>query len=294
MILYLSSLPKKIVEAIGEIDPDAEVNVLRTYADREEDILDIAINRPQNIKNLSLDSGTFSFNNAKTPHTDKSIDLFGDLLKKHYGKFDGGVFNFDEYFGAGGTQVNYANQLHLMSRGIPVIPVIQDIKEVDYYIENSEKYPYVAIGSGCRKDYRKGKSSKVIKDMVKRLYKAGIKVHLFAEMSYNFLKDIPVYSADAKSWLDWSTRRICCFFDEEKEKEVQLFLDLVTKRGEPNKKYYKKHPQCEAYEKWLDENFGWKITDLFLENRLTIVNAYYYCLLAKRIEAKHKELGVFD
>ena len=196
MILYLSSLQKKIAEFIALMDPEAVVNVLRTFADREEDILAIAIHRPPNIENLSLDSGTFSINNSKTSRSNTDLEGFCDFLQLHHGKFEGGVFNFDEFFGAGGTQINYANQVYLMHRGHMVIPVIQDIKEVDYYIENAEKYPYVAIGSGCRKDYRKGKSSIVIKEMVKRLYKAGIKVHLFAEMSYNFLKDIPVYSAD--------------------------------------------------------------------------------------------------
>jgi hypothetical protein len=293
MILYQSSQRKDIVEALGKTHPHIKVNVLKTFADSESDILALANNKPANLGKLILDSGTFSKNNSNRSHANLTREGYKNFLKDHLGKFDGGAFNYDEVFGTGGTQVNFANQQYLNHHGLNVIPVIQCFKEVEYYLSNSQKYPYVAIGSGCRKIARSVDGGEKIKNAVRKLHAADIKVHLFAEMAYNFLKDIPVYSSDAKSIIDWTKYRRCCFLDTVKDQEVQLCLDWKDLYGNENKDYYRFHPQCEAYEDWLYGNFQWTIADLNIEDNLWIANSYYYCWLEERIEAKHKENDVF-
>lgn len=294
MILYQSSQRKDIVEALGKTHPDIKVNVLRTFADREVDILDIAVNKPANLGKLILDSGTFSKNNSNRSHDNLTLEGYRNFLKDHLGKYDGGAFNYDEVFGAGGTQVNFSNQRYLGHHGLKVIPVIQDFKEVGYFCSNAKKYPYVAIGSGCRMVARSKDKGKRIKDAVRKLHAEGIKVHLFAEAAYDFLKDIPVYSSDAKSYLDWTKYRRCCFLDTVKDREVKLCLDWKNMNGDENEDYYRDHPQHDAYSDWLYENFQWNIADLNIEDNLWIANSYYYCWLEKRIAAKHDELDVFN
>jgi hypothetical protein len=289
MIFYQSSLHKDVLDALAKTHPDVKINVLRTYADTDQNILDIADNRPPNLGKLILDSGTFSKNNAKTITKDITLKKYASFLKKHLHKFDGGAFNYDEIFGPKGTEKNYSNQLYLEKQGLNVIPVIQDFKEVDDYCKNAAKYSYVAIGSGCRKADRKK-----IKDVTRRLHNAKVKVHLFAEASYSFMRDIPVTSSDSKSLIDWSKMKICCFFDKAKDKEVKLYLNWKNIRGKINKDYYQDHPLCDEYDKWLDANFGWSIPDMFIDDKMIFMaNSLYYCLLERIITKRHEQLNVF-
>jgi hypothetical protein len=183
--------------------------------------------------------------------------------------------------------------LYLNNHGLNVIPVIQDFHEVEYYCSNAKKYPYVAVGSGCRMMDRNKKKGKRIKETVRRLHNSGIKVHLFAEASYDFMKDIPVYSSDATSYQKWTTLFYCCFFDTVNDKEVQLSLNWKNSKGKINKDYYRTHYLQEEYAAWLYQNFEISIPELFLGNNLLLANSYYYCCLEKLITAKHIEFDVF-
>jgi hypothetical protein len=295
MIYYQSSQRKEVIEKLSDTHPAITINVLRTFADREIDVLDIAINKPKNVGKLIIDSGTFSKNTSGRNHKNLTLEGYRNFLIDHASKFDGGAFNYDEAFREDGAEINNANMKYLNYHGLNVIPVIQDESEVDYYCKNASSYPYVAFGSGYRKKHRNtDKGKELFKKDVIKLCKSNVKVHLLAEASYNFLKDIPVYSSDSKSCIDYTRLRQCCYFDLENDKETRLFLDLKNKKGEENKYYYKKHPLYKKYSIWLDQNFGWKISDLYIGYNLLTVNAYYYWWLEQRINEKHKELNILN
>lgn len=292
MYLFQSSLSSDILQKLNTIRPDIAINVLKTFSEPTDDKLILAYNKPDNLGGIILDSGTFTLNNpqAKTP-TFVTKELYKKFLDKHINKFNW-CFNFDEYHGNNGTETNVSNQLYYEFYGLNVIPVIHNLDaEVDYYCKNSKKYPLVAIGSMKKKTINK------VKAAVKLLYEHQVAVHLFSVGSFAKMYDMPVYSSDSTSYLQWSNLRRMCFFDlnytksknEFNYRECRLTLDSYNKSGTKNIDYYKSNPKHKEYENWLNDNLRLSINDLQNPYNLLVANSYYYWCLEMLITGLHKD-----
>ena len=282
MYLFQSSLSRAILDEIGKIKPDIKINVLRTFADEKNVILDMVYNKPANVNKIILDSGTYSIKTGNKKYSSRTKEDYKIFISNHGNQFDF-VFNFDIDHSDEGTEKNFENQLHFASQNLNVIPVIQNLNEVDYFCENAEKYPLVAIGS------KKMKDKDAVKKSVEKLYANGkIKVHLFGESSFTVTHDIPVYSTDSKSYIDWTINNMISFFDMDSKKEIRLNLNRWNKLGKENNDYYGFHDNYLPFVNWLHNHLNFLVQDLFLYNNLAIANSYYYWYLEQIITEEHK------
>jgi len=263
--------------------------VLRSYLVDGPGTLRILAKRHKNVKSLALDSGTWSISQNTHKHH-ISGEIYGDFLEDNAKMFSF-YFGFDPVHGDGGTEDSIENQLYLESRGLTPIPVIQNLSlEVDYYIKNKSKYPFVAIGSTRKK---------AMSDLVRctnALFREGVKVHWFGIGSLLKLASAPVWSSDCSSFAQWVKNGMLIFYDINEEREVALATREYSKRGKLNKDYIRTHPVFEEYSDWLFDNLRLNVEEVISDQGLKMLaNSYYFFELENKINEIHREKGfVFD
>ncbi len=287
MRLFQSSITAKSLLLLEEYRPDVKINALRSYLVDGPGTIDILANAKHCINMLILDSGTWSMNQGK--HKEKiSLKTYADFLKGNSNFYDA-YFGFDPVHGDEGTEDSIESQIYLESLGFYPIPIIQNLKaETKYYCERKDYYKIVAIGSTRQKKFDD------IKRSVNILYENGIKVHLFGIGSYAKLIDLPIWSSDCSSFVQWVANGRLIFFNGEKE--ISLSPSRCSNSGKENKDFIETSNFRDAYEDWICESFGIPIDKFLYKHDMKIMaNSYYYWELEKKIQKIHLEKGfVFD
>ena len=299
MRMYISSVPRKILEKFTERWPDEKVDVLRSFVLEPEETTDIALYRPACISSLILDSGTFSINDNPDLADESTVNHYREYLRNYRSKFDF-YFNYDISFD-GNDHINWEMQ-RILENPYPnpadnqpskSVPVIQDLADVPKYCKLKGDYPLVAIGSGANKKV------KPLKDAVKKLYDAGIKVHLLAIATYDVLHDIPAWSCDFTSFLRWATFRRVCFFDQDENQEYVFSTKEFVKSGKDNVRYLFDGDEeyADKYGAWLAQKGFDDLFDIDFDkdiDTIMLANIWHYKELARIITEEHKDVHKFD
>jgi len=283
--IYQSSLTSKTLSLLEEKRPDVAIHVLRSYLVDSPGTFEIILKKHLNIKSLAYDSGTWSISrNTHKHHID--AEIYGDFLEECAPGFCF-YFGFDPVHGDEGTEDSIENQRYLESRGLTPVPVIQNLNlEVDYYINNKNKYPFVAIGSTGKK-----KLSELIR-CTNIMYQAGIRVHWFGVGSLVKLSSAPVWSSDCSSFAQWVKNGMLIFYDNNAQKEVAIATREYGKSGNRNKNYIRTHYLFEKYSDWLFDNLSLNVEDVISDHSLKMLaNSYYFYELEIKINEIHRSKG---
>ena len=281
--IYLSSFKLDILLAYKEMYPKSEVNVLISYAMRNNDFYDLIRTHRDKMSSLILDSGAFTKNSAKNREFADLIDIRGFkafcLAGNNKDCFDF-IFNFDEDFTDHGFEINYYNQLELMDSGIEVVPVVHDYlgetPEMDVYIQ--ERYPIIALGYS-----KKNKTVNNIIAASKKIKDAGLKVHLLGKSSYSELKKFKYIDFnDSSNWVQATRFGYIYYWNkyrpEGKEEDTIRFKDdeYLINDGMP---YFEEYVNRQELETYLKDELDITYEKLYGHNSnfyRELVNTHYY------------------
>jgi len=275
-----------------ELFPDEKINVLRSFAIRDSDVAAFCKRFRPFIGSLTLDSGTWTLNQASSSSGDISVEKYIAYLRIAAKYFDF-YFNFDSNFESDGFDENYANQLKIEESGFNPVPVVHDVEgdEIQIYIDKG--YRRVALGS------RQIKTLATLEKAMMRFEGTGIKVHLFGNTKFDFLANVPIHSCDTAMWAregGWGNIRYWNPHKEGENKTDLLYLEEYIQtdktRGIPLSEYeYRKE-----FEEYLRDNFKLEYYDLIGDDgpiNKQLVNTHYFVQLEKIISGIHKKRG-FD
>lgn len=285
MRMYLSSMTYESLMRLYELRPDVRVHILRSYMNDGPGTFKILANQPPNVLSVACDSNTYHITTSGNEH---SLDLETYLdFGKTNNQFFPIMFNFDIEHGDDGTEACWENQYELERRGLPVVPVIQNLEyEVPHVIESG--YELVAIGATRFK--KMDAINQALADMF------PIKTHLFGVGSLAKLHGTLAWSADCSSFGKWIASGRLIWFDENTGKEVAFATSKYNKKGKVNDDYIRDHDLGPLYEEWLWNELGVEIEDMLVDSTLKLaVNAFYFWELEQRITQSQKDAGIdFD
>lgn len=287
MRIYQSSITIDTLKLLKKYNPEVSIHILRSYLVDGPGTFDIYKEQPKNVKSIACDSGTWSINQDTHKHH-INVEIYSNFLADCSNIFTF-YFGFDPVHGDDGTEDSIENQLYLENKRFHPIPVIQNLKnEVQYYCQNRNKYPLVAIGATRKKKH------KYLVDATKELYKHNIKVHWFGIGSFAKILDAPVWSSDCSSFAQWIKSGRLIFFDNLRNREVSFATREYNKSGVPNKDYIRNHYLKEDYEEWLYETFHLSLEDVIFDHKMKLLaNSVYFYQLEQKVSALQKERGLY-
>lgn len=279
MDIYLSSPSEAVLQDLMERSPGTKFNVLITrarmpshaesYFDRYADVIGKA----------ALDCGAFSLNSSNLNITEKQLfEQFCTYAKQNASRFEI-MFSYDANFGPNGFEDNQKYLLKLEDLGIPVVPVVHNMKnkEVENYINAG--YETIAVGKQTGK-----RDPSLLIPFVNDLHSRGIKTHLFGITDFELLASSFATSCDSKSWLNDSITGIVRFWNTNKnaynKTDLIYFPDkmLKEKKGAIT---YNKYEHISEFDSFL-ANYGLKVRDLIglngARNRALVAMLYYKTL----------------
>jgi len=287
MRIYHSGLSLAVVQKYHQLKPKRKLNALLTYGISHKDSYDLQNSYRNLLRSLILDSGTYSLNRSERGKDKITFEGYEKYLKSHKRKFDF-YFNFDADWTDSGSENNKDFQHQLEYDGFKPVPVIHDIygDEVEYYV--GQGYNRIAIGSSELVD------KNAIGWIVERLYRKGIKVHLFGTTNEAFLIDIPVYSCDSSTWRQVAARDYIMFHNPVKGTTDNIRLETVVPTQGQKWKMFKSYKYCKQLEAYLWDELQLQYSDLLgydgPVNR-QIVNVHFLAELQRRITENHKLQG---
>jgi hypothetical protein len=240
---------------------------------------------------LILDSGTWTLNNSATNNgINITREGYADYLRR-FGQFFEFYFNYDSNHQPEGFSENIEHQTQLEKRGFNPVPVIHDIygEEVDYYIKMD--YKTIAIGS-----YQNPTPSE-LKELVSKLNRYGVSVHLFGCTRYKYLSVCPVFSSDSSSWTQSGSHGVMLFWnkdnhDEDKTDKILLkdYVNQNKKGGIPIEDYN----FGDSFKQYLHDTFRFSLNDLYglkMYHNRALVNIYYFAEMQARITKIHQTIN---
>jgi len=303
MKIFLSSLSIPVIKQLHGINPVLKPNVLITFYGLKKPADYITAHRNK-INGLILDCGAFSLNNKKLSSKALSVECeklfrqYRDYTKLTQGDYDY-LFSFDDDFTSEGFEHNIQRLMDLEDAGVRALPVIHNLHnhEIDYFIKAIPQYPMVAIGQ-CKGDNRNDLA--VLFEAVDKLYRNGIKVHLFGITAPNLISHVPAYSCDSKTWIDYASRGRVLYYNHESgmlNKEELIYFPDKENFGNPgNAVYYKDYKHLAAFKEHIGSKLGLELNDLIAaqthDMSMNLVNALYFMELEERITEENKLRGI--
>ncbi|RJP23771.1 MAG: hypothetical protein C4527_19670 [Candidatus Omnitrophota bacterium] len=291
MRIYLSTPSYVVVSEFHSRFPDYPIYVLRSFGRPNADNADFFSNRNGCVSGLILDSGTWTLNNSATNNgINITREGYADYLRR-FGQFFEFYFNYDSNHQPEGFSENIEHQTQLEKRGFNPVPVIHDIygEEVDYYIKMD--YKTIAIGS-----YQNPTPSE-LKELVSKLNRYGVSVHLFGCTRYKYLSVCPVFSSDSSSWTQSGSHGVMLFWnkdnhDEDKTDKILLkdYVNQNKKGGIPIEDYN----FGDSFKQYLHDTFRFSLNDLYglkMYHNRALVNIYYFAEMQARITKIHQTIN---
>jgi hypothetical protein len=230
---------------------------------------------------LALDSGAWSFNNAKASISYLStIHPYRDYLHS-FGHYFDLYFNLDRVFDDDVDELNYQNQLHLEHAGLSPIPVVHDplSDEIEYYIDNG--YDTIALGS------KQNGNRKILGYAFDKFSKADVKVHLFGNMKFSSLTDFPVWSCDTTAWAQRGKWGFLYYWNENKpedDKTDRIYLEEKLNASHKHKHYYSTYVFRRELDQYLYDELNISSNDLYgMDGNFykRIANLHFYAIKTK-------------
>ena len=303
MKIFLSSLSLSVIKKLHEINPSLKPNVLITFYGLENPKEYTRIHRNK-INGLILDCGTFSLNRKKLRKESHRIECdslflqYKDYVKLTKDDYDF-LFSFDGDFNPNGFDNNLEHLYELEAAGVRVVPVIHNLHnhEIDYFIDERPKYPIVAIGQ-CLADERD--NLETLFEAVDKLYRNGIKVHLFGMTTPSLISYVPAYSCDSVTWMEYASRGRVLFHDPDSgvmNHEELIYFPSKQNYGDPgNAIDYRKYKHLDSFKSHIKAKLNLVVDDLIAEQTqamsLALVNALYFMELEERITAENRLRGI--
>lgn len=303
MKIFLSSLSIPVIKKMHGINPELKPNVLITFYGLKRPADYITVHRNK-INGLILDCGAFSLNNKNLSSQAFSIECeklflqYRDYTKLTQGDYDY-LFSFDDDFTSEGFDHNLQRLMDLEAAGVKAVPVIHNLHnhEIDYFIDAKPKYPLVAIGQ-CPADARDDVN--VLFEAVDKLYRNGIKVHLFGMTAPNLISNVAAYSCDSKTWIDYASRGRVLYYNQERKtlnKEELIYFPDKENFGNPgNAVYYKDYKHLAAFKEHIGSKLGLELNDLIAAQTqamsMNLVNVLYFMELEERITEENRLRGI--
>ncbi|GAB4490104.1 MAG: hypothetical protein OHK006_22520 [Thermodesulfovibrionales bacterium] len=209
---------------------------------------------------------------------------------KRYGCHFDYYFNLDSDFEPTGYGNNIFNQKRMEDAGLRPVPVIHDLygPEIDYYIQ--QKYPIVAIGS------KQSKNLLQLHIAVKKIYRAGIKVHLFGSTSYELITGAPIFFCDSSSWAQTGAFGHINYWNPQKmapDKTDRIYIGEYIKNNDKDAHLFMTYKHKAELKEYL-KSMGITYADLMGKGGALckqIVNLHYYMTLEQIASEKHRKLG---
>lgn len=291
MRIYISSVSLRVCLKLNQLFPDKPLHMLRSFGGLSND--DPALRelfKRKQITSLTLDSGAWTANKAKTQGITITIDSYEAFLHLFKNEYDYYI-NLDPDFSGKGFGINYENQRHLEEAGFKPVPVIHDYygSEVEYYADQG--YPLIALGSFPNRNL------KVIEYAVNKLSKYPCKIHLFGKSNYSDIAHLPLWSCDSSNWaqnnlfgyiLYWNNHNV-----RENKTDSIYFRDFLT-RNYKRKYYFHGYPFRNDLETHIYETLAITYDDLMGKEShfyRQVVNAAYYLQLEEIITKIHLKQG---
>ena len=295
MILCQASLDLNVLKKYYEIFKET-LNVLLSLALADDETLrKFLVEYRHMINKIVLDSGAWSVFMGKS---DLKIDEVISKLKIWGSQCDL-YFNFDTDFTEQGFTSNYANQRRMERAGLTPIPVIHNFydDEIDFYLEEGKKYPWLALGS---KQTKKFAHIRHAVDCIK-LGDPNRKIHWFGGSRYDWLIKLPIASCDTASWVKTGTFGHINYWNPENpnnsglNKTDRIYVGGYLKEEGKEKYDYVTYRWRADVDKYLKDSFGLTYQDLVGYDgvfNMWLVNTRFYAELEKRINAERIKRGV--
>ena len=290
MRIYNSSMSINVLKKYKKLFPDSKINVLRSFAIRDNDVATLCKRFRPHIGSLILDSGTWTLNQASSASADITVEKYMAFLRFAAKYFDFYV-NYDSNFGIDGFEENYTNQLILEESGFSPVPVVHDIQgeEIQRYIDRG--YGRVALGS------RQIKTQATLEKVMLRFEGMGIKIHLFGNTKFDLLANAPIHSCDTAMWAregGWGKIRYWNPQKEAENKTDHIYLEEYIQTDKVEGVTFSNYENRKEFEEYLWNTFNLEYDDLIGSNRAVnkmLVNTHYFVQFEKIITDIHRKKG---
>lgn len=293
MKIYLSSIQTKVIDRYLELFPEAKLNVLISFAYKNNTFPEYYGRLKPHISSLILDSGAFTLNNLKENQKTKvTIESYKDYVKAFGPKYDY-VFSFDRHFHKEGLNENLVYHERLRGVHPRIVPVIHDFfgEDADCYINMPD--PIVSVGFSEDK-----KRPENVAWITRKLHDAGKVVHALGISNYSRLATNPIALCDSSSWTQpgqYNKLQIWLESNPGEDKTEIIYFEDHAQTSSKNdaKLVYTNHKKKDEIVNHL-ENIGLNYEDLLystnMDNRL-IAQIHYYQVIQGIVTEKHKQLG---
>jgi hypothetical protein len=294
MKLYHASLVLKVLLKYHQLFPDKKLNVLRTFADLNPEMMEFCKTHRNIIGSLILDSGTWTLNNTKTELKNKITLLnYISYLEMFEDYFDF-YFNFDSDFIGTADETNYLNQVELEGHGFNPVPVVHDIEgdEINHYTDKGcEKYPIIALGSAQIKSVR------TLDYVMSKFEGTGIKIHLFGHAKFDLITNFPLYSCDSTAWSHRGQYGFIHYWNPEKDvvnKTDKIYMEEYLEADKELKNTYSNYEYRNELDNYLYYTLGVTESDLLGPDGAfykQLVNLHYYVQLEGIVNQIYRQQG---
>ena len=284
MRIYQADVGLDLILKYAKLFPERKINVLRAFGNLDKDERGICITHRGKINSVILDSGTYTLNFAKNPGINISIDTYESYLLAFGQDYDF-YFNFDSDFSKDGFTINNGHQRRLEGAGLKPVPVIHDIygREVEYYIDRGHEI--VAVGVSER-------AIDPLYMLTDRLYKAGVKVHLFGTSKYEYLTKLPIWSCDSTTWTKAGAYGSILYWNPHKRdinKTDQIYLEKYMHTDGKSRIHFSTYAFRGDLESYLAETLGITYQDFYGSDGqffIRLVNLDFFVRMEERLNAK--------
>jgi len=293
MRIYLSSIQPKVIDKYLAVFPEAKLNILISFAYKNNSFPEYYGRLKKHISSLILDSGAFTLNNlAKNQTKCVTVEQYRDYLKS-FGKYYDYVFSFDRHFHKDSLKENIVYHEKLRGSHDRIVPVIHNFfgEDADTYIKMTD--PVVAIGFSDDK-----KRPENVAWITRKLHEAGKVVHALGISNYNRLATNPIALCDSSSWTQpgqFNKLQIWLESNQGADKTENIYFEDHAKTRSVNDPdhVYNTHKKKDEIVSHV-ESLGLKYEDLLystgMDNRL-VVQIHYFQTLQAIVTESHKKIG---
>lgn len=269
--VFVSSPTIKLVQEFSRRITVYKPNVLITFYEMNKPTRYTRKNRHL-IGELMLDCGAYSLHQKykhrpiweREKFAQELFDSYKVYTEMAHDQYDH-IISMDDRFDLESFEHNMERLHELEELGVGAVPVIHNIyddEEIRYFIDQG--YKMVAIGQCKGRD-----DLRVLYPVVDRLFKAGVKVHLFGMTTPKIINHIPAYSCDSKTFLDYGTRGQVLYWNEENKgldkTDVIYFPKYQEKPDESKGYYYHEYRYLDDFKHYIEKNLDVEFKD-FLED----------------------------
>lgn len=270
MRIYLARLTYPILIAYRKIRPDAEINVLLSFAQQGQG--NWPLMKETHSNSVVLDSGAYTYSQDAQHNHLNTMEAYKLYLKSYAHYFDF-YFTYDHDFSRDSFETNRECQLELEEAGFTPVPVIhncQNAEEMAYY--TSSDYDLVAIGSSEIRDAPTAQLHQIVQGIAQK----GIKVHLLGCTKYETLAGSGASSCDSTTWAQMATRGVVLYWNPHKvgqDKTDKIFcLDSPDHRRKRN--HYLKYRFANQFGMYLNNTLSLTVHDLVGPGRRERMNRF--------------------